>query len=238
MESRSHHDERMPNLDTLPAELIDHILLYLSEQDYFRVLARKPLEEYFGNPRFNLARTSRRLRAMVWPTWLATTKFIITSTSAEPRYSRQVESLKALTPEPERRVRHMHFQWPCCCKVSIAMKGPKLDFVKVWIDFFRLESKHQQQINDHASDCLSLAVAKYAISDGIVDWAVALQLACRLQTLITHFHPVKIALVALEKCLGEELEMHGKGSLVGHPARCTGDCAFERSSSAVPVAFD
>lgn len=227
-----------PSLATFPTELIDHILSFLTEQDYFRVLARRPVEDFYGNPRFNFARTSRRLRAIAWPTWLATTKFIINSTSAEPRYSRQIESLRMLTPDPGKCIKHMHFQWDCCCKVSIAMKGDSLEFCKVWIDFFRLSSAHQQQINDHASDCLGLAIAKYALREGSMDWAVALQLACRLQTLVVHFHPVKIALKALEDCLAEELDLFGRGSLVDHPAQCIGDCAYERSSSSVPVSFE
>jgi len=227
-----------PNLATLPAELIDHILSFLTEQDYFRVLARRPVEDFYGNPRFNLARTNRRLRALAWPTWLATTKFIITSTSAEPRYSQQIASLGLLTQDPSKHIKHMHFQWPCCCKVSIAMKGDALDFCKVWIDFFRLESRHQQQVNDHASDCLGLAIAKLALKDGYMDWSVALQLACRLQTLVVHFHPVKIALKAIENCLSEELDLYGRDSLVDHPAACQGDCAYERSSSSVPMSFD
>ena len=227
-----------PTLTTLPAELIDHILSFLTEQEYFRVLARKPVEDFYGNPRFNLARTSRRLRAVVWPTWLATTKFIITSTSAESRYSQQIESLHMLTPEPSKQIKHMHFQWPCCCKVSIAMKGEALEFCKVWIDFFRLESRHQQRVNDHASDCLSLALTNYALREGAMDWTVALQLSCRLQTLVVHFHPVKIALSAIEDSLGEELDLLGQGSLVDHPQTCQGDCAYERSSCSIPISFD
>ena len=86
-----------PYLATLPAELIDHILSFLTEQDYFRVLARRPVEDFYGNPRFTLARTNRRLRALVWPTWLATTKFIITSTSAEAHYSQQIASLRSVS---------------------------------------------------------------------------------------------------------------------------------------------
>jgi hypothetical protein len=168
-----------PTLETLPPELLDRVLESLLEDAReVKYLGRGSWSDAAVLDFFNLSRTSARLRTHFWPAFLAQTTFVLQNWRLYS--SAQLQALLSLTSDPGRSIKKVAFH-KTKYYIDVEIKNNKLKRCTVE---FRSPSGWPHRANEPASQHLRIAIVRYALEDGRMDWPLVLQFTCHITPLV------------------------------------------------------
>lgn len=184
----------MSTLTDLPPELLDHILAYLldREQEHIFLDTQKYVPMFHSEHthlRWDLSRTCRRLRDHCWPTFLASTRFIFTSSPHRAEYRlqktesvdqdiltslpviyAQLQHLYQLVPDPGLCLRRLQFALPRCTVFAFVRNG-RVDGCSV-------------DREGCATQALQVAMRAYALQEERVEWLLVVRFAFCIEGLV------------------------------------------------------